>query len=56
MGQNKTCRSDNTVWHHATVNRQHREQQNDHRSVILWFAGLPGSGKSTLAHPVIERE
>jgi len=44
----------NVVWHHATVTRQRREQQNDHRSVILWFTGLSGAGKSTLAHAVEE--
>lgn len=42
------------VWHHATVTRQRREQQNGHRSVILWFTGFSGAGKSTLAHAVEE--
>lgn len=46
--------SANTVWHHATVTRQRRETQNDHRAVILWFTGLSGAGKSTLAHAVEE--
>ncbi|MBS3963048.1 MAG: adenylyl-sulfate kinase [Methylomonas sp.] len=50
-----TTRSTNTVWHHATVNRSRREQQNNHRAVILWFTGLSGAGKSTLAHAVEER-
>ena len=31
-----------------------REQQNGHKSFILWFTGLSGSGKSTLAHSVEE--
>lgn len=44
--------STNVVWHHATVTRAHREAQNGHRGVILWFTGLSGSGKSTLAHAV----
>lgn len=44
----------NTVWHHATVTRSRREQQNGHRSVVLWFTGLSGAGKSTLAHAVEE--
>ena len=44
----------NIVWHHATVTRQRREQQNGHRSAILWFTGLSGAGKSTLAHTVEE--
>ena len=47
-------KSSNTVWHHATVTRHRREQQNGHRGVILWFTGLSGSGKSTLAHAVEE--
>lgn len=42
------------VWHHATVTRQRREQQNGHRSAILWFTGFSGAGKSTLAHAVEE--
>lgn len=46
--------SSNTVWHHATVTRQRRNQQNNHKSVVLWFTGLSGSGKSTLAHCVEE--
>jgi adenylylsulfate kinase len=47
-------KSTNTVWHHATVTRQRRSQQNNHQSVVLWFTGLSGSGKSTLAHCVEE--
>ncbi len=42
------------VQHRATVTRSRREQQNRHRSVIIWFTGLSGSGKSTLAHAVEE--
>jgi adenylylsulfate kinase len=45
----------NVVWHHATVTRQRRNQQNKHQSVVLWFTGLSGSGKSTLAHAVEEK-
>lgn len=44
----------NIVWHHATVTRERREQQNQHKSCVLWFTGLSGSGKSTLAHAVEE--
>ncbi len=44
----------NIVWHHATVTRARREQQNRHRGAIVWFTGLSGSGKSTLAHAVEE--
>lgn len=42
-------------WHHAVVRREHRQQQNGHRSVVLWFTGFSGAGKSTLAHAVEER-
>ncbi len=49
MERNK---SDNVVWHQATVTRAAREALNGHRSVILWFTGLSGAGKSTLAHAV----
>lgn len=47
-------KNSNTVWHQATVTRQRREQQNGHRSAVLWFTGLSGAGKSTLAHAVEE--
>ena len=47
--------SSNTQWHHATVTRVRREQQNGHHSAIIWFTGLSGAGKSTLAHAVEER-
>jgi len=50
----KPKNSGNVVWHHATVTRERRRQQNGHRSVILWFTGLSGAGKSTLAHAVEE--
>jgi adenylylsulfate kinase len=42
----------NIRWHNATVNRDLRQIQSGHKSVILWFTGLSGSGKSTLAHAV----
>jgi adenylylsulfate kinase len=44
----------NVIQHRATVSRSRREQQNKHRSVIVWFTGLSGSGKSTVAHAVEE--
>jgi len=47
--------SPDVVWHHSTVTRAHREAQNGHRSMIIWFTGLSGSGKSTLAHAVEDR-
>jgi adenylylsulfate kinase len=48
-------KSSNVVWHHATVTRDRREQQNGHRSVVIWFTGLSGAGKSTLAHATEEQ-
>ncbi|MBI5449887.1 MAG: adenylyl-sulfate kinase [Gammaproteobacteria bacterium] len=48
-------KSSNVVWHQAVIDRRLREQQNGHKSVILWFTGLSGAGKSTLAHAVEER-
>ena len=42
------------IWHHATVTRERRNQQNKHKSIVLWFTGLSGAGKSTLAHAVEE--
>ncbi len=51
MGEKST----NVVWHHATVTRELREQQNNHKSAVLWFTGLSGSGKSTLAHAVEDK-
>lgn len=53
--ENTTMMATNVVWHHATVTREKRQQQNGHKSVLLWFTGLSGSGKSTLAHAVEER-
>lgn len=52
---NTNLTSTNVVWHHATVTRERREQQNGHRGAILWFTGLSGAGKSTLAHAVEEK-
>jgi len=50
---NKT--PNNVIWHHATVTRQRRNEQNEHNSMVLWFTGLSGSGKSTIAHAVEEK-
>ncbi len=50
-----TQKSSNVVWHHATITRELREKQNNHKSAILWFTGLSGAGKSTLALAVEER-
>lgn len=50
-----TQKSSNTVWHHATVTRNDRENLHKHKSAVLWFTGLSGSGKSTLSHAVEDR-
>ncbi len=55
MSKEQTGASTNVVWHRATVTRNRREQQNGHKSVVLWFTGLSGSGKSTLAHALEEK-
>ena len=47
--------SKNVTPHNATISRYHRELQNGHGSMLLWFTGLSGSGKSTLAHAVEEK-
>ena len=43
------------ICHHATVTRELHNQQNGHKSVVLWFTGLSGSGESILAHSVEEK-
>ena len=48
-------KSQDAVWHHATVTRARREQLNGHKNIVIWFTGLSGAGKSTLAHGVEER-
>ena len=48
-------KSNNVVWHQATVTQERREQANGHRSFAMWFTGLSGAGKSTLAHAVEEQ-
>tara|TARA_Y100001968_G_scaffold331466_1_gene386247 strand:+ start:12170 stop:12811 length:642 start_codon:yes stop_codon:yes gene_type:complete len=45
-------KSDNIIWHTASVNREARSQERGHKSSIIWFTGLSGSGKSTLANAV----
>ncbi len=44
----------NIVWHNTTVMRSHREAQNGHKAVNVWFTGLSGAGKSTIAHALEE--
>ena len=45
----------NLVWHQSTITREARQNQNGHKSAVVWFTGLSGSGKSTLAHAVEDR-
>ena len=48
-------KSQNVIYHQASVTRERRNQSNNHQSVVLWFTGLSGSGKSTLAHVLEEK-
>jgi len=43
------------VWHDTAVQKQERQQRNQHKSCILWFTGLSGAGKSTLANALEHR-
>jgi len=45
-------KSTNITWHDHNVTREEREQQNGHKSCVLWYTGLSGSGKSTLGQAV----
>ena len=45
----------NLIWHHSTVTRELRNQQNGHKSIVLCFTGLSASGKSTIAHALEEQ-
>lgn len=55
MSTQTTPKNTNIVWHNATITRELREKQNQHKGAVLWFTGLSGSGKSTLAHAVEDR-
>ncbi|MFN3813548.1 MAG: adenylyl-sulfate kinase [Aquificaceae bacterium] len=43
-------RKSNVVWHNFEVTRGMRNRLNNHKSMAVWFTGLPASGKSTIAH------
>ncbi|MBB5172340.1 adenylyl-sulfate kinase [Texcoconibacillus texcoconensis] len=45
-------KSTNVYWHEASIQKEDRQNLNEHRSGVLWFTGLSGSGKSTLATAV----
>lgn len=44
----------NLKWHHSSITKEQRREQNGHRSFVIWFTGLSGSGKSTLANAVAQ--
>lgn len=48
-------KNNNVVWHKPEVTRQLRNILNGHKSLVVWFTGLPSSGKSTIAHSVEKR-
>ncbi|MFN7065936.1 MAG: adenylyl-sulfate kinase [Aquificaceae bacterium] len=43
------------VWHNFEVTREMRNKLNGHKSIAIWFTGLPASGKSTIAHATEKR-
>lgn len=45
-------KNNNVVWHKPEVTRQLRNILNGHKSLVVWFTGLPSSGKSAIAHSV----
>ncbi len=48
-------RKSDVVWHNFEVTREMRNRLNNHKSIAVWFTGLPASGKSTLAHATEKR-
>jgi adenylylsulfate kinase len=40
----------NITPHTGKITREDRSALNNHKSVLVWFTGLPGSGKSTISH------
>jgi adenylylsulfate kinase len=42
--------NNNTTRHEGKVNKKQRWELHNHKSILVWFTGLPGSGKSTLSH------
>lgn len=41
--------SNHITWHDSEVTKADRQQQNGHKSTVIWFTGLSGSGKSTVS-------
>ncbi|WP_397364198.1 adenylyl-sulfate kinase [Olleya sp. R77988] len=46
---------ENIIPHNYQVSKSDRQENNNHKSFLLWFTGLSGSGKSTIAN-VVEQE
>lgn len=46
---------ENIIPHNYQVSKTDRQENNKHKSFLLWFTGLSGSGKSTIAN-VVEQE
>lgn len=42
-------KSENVLWHHGKVTRQHRINLMKQRGLVIWLTGLSSSGKSTIA-------
>ncbi len=42
-------KSTNIVWHKRFVDKESREERNEHKGCVIWFTGLSASGKSTIA-------
>ena len=40
----------NITPHKGKIAKKDRCAMNNHKSVLVWFTGLPGSGKSTISH------
>ncbi len=48
-------KTENLVWHSATITREQRIAISGQRSAVLWLTGLSGSGKSTIANALEAR-
>ena len=46
---------ENIIPHNYQVSKTDRQENNNHKSFLIWFTGLSGSGKSTIAN-VVEQE
>ncbi|MDP4285478.1 MAG: adenylyl-sulfate kinase [Bacteroidota bacterium] len=53
--KNKEANTKNISAQSFKISRSHRNLQNHHTSLVIWFTGLSGSGKSTLANGVEQK-